>query len=46
MGSRLRNVIKAKPQQKLKETAASFANIKKRSPGRGRGAGQTLEHGR
>jgi len=45
MGYRLRKVIKAKPQKKIKETDAIFANIKKRPHGRGRGAGQTLEHG-
>src|SRR3989440_3584346 len=45
MGYRLRKGIKAKPQKKIKETDAIFANIKKRPHGRGRGAGQTLEHG-
>jgi hypothetical protein len=45
MGYRLRKVLKAKPQKKIKETDAIFANIKKRLPGRGLGAGQTLEHG-
>jgi hypothetical protein len=45
MGYRLRKVIKAKPQKKLKETDAIFANIKKRPRGRGLQAGQTLEHG-
>jgi hypothetical protein len=45
MGYRLRKVLKAKPQKKLQETDAIFANIKKRPSGRGRGAGQTLEHG-
>jgi hypothetical protein len=30
MGFRLRKVVKAKPQQKIKETDAIFANIKKR----------------
>ena len=45
MGYRLRKVIKAKPQKKIKETDAIFDNIKKRPHGRGRGAGQTLEHG-
>jgi hypothetical protein len=45
MGYRLRKVIKAKPQKKMKATDAIFANIKKRPHGRGRGAGQTLEHG-
>jgi hypothetical protein len=45
MGYRLRKVIKAKPQKKLKATDAIFDTIKKRPHGRGRGAGQTLEHG-
>jgi Rhodopirellula transposase DDE domain len=45
MGYRLRTVIKAKPQKKIKETDAIFANIKKRSHGGGCGAGHTLEHG-
>ena len=45
MGYRLRKVIKAKPQKKLKETDAIFANIKKRPHDGGRGAGHTLEHG-
>ena len=45
MGYRWRKVLKAKPQKKIKETDAIFANIKKRPPGRGLGAGQTLEHG-
>jgi hypothetical protein len=45
MGYRLRKGIKAKPQKKIKATDAIFANIKKRPPGRGHGAGQTLEHG-
>jgi hypothetical protein len=45
MGYRLRKVLKAKPQKKLKETAAIFAHIKKRPHAGGRGAGHTLEHG-
>ena len=45
MGYRLRKVIKAKPQKKIKETDAIFANIKKRPHRRGHRAGQTLEHG-
>ena len=45
LGSRLRKVIKAKPQKKIKATDAIFDNIKKRPRGRGHGAGQTLEHG-
>ena len=32
LGFRLRKVIKAKPQKKIKETDAIFANIKKRMP--------------
>jgi hypothetical protein len=45
MGYRLRKVIKAKPQKKIKATDAIFDNIKKRPLRRGRGAGQTLEYG-
>ena len=45
MGYRLRKVLKAKPQQKSKATDALCDNIKKRPAGRGRGAGQTREHG-
>jgi hypothetical protein len=39
MGSRLRKVIKAKPQKKIPETDAIFANLKKRpgKPGHSRG---------
>jgi len=32
LGFRLRKVVKAKPQKKIKETDAIFANIKKRKP--------------
>jgi Rhodopirellula transposase DDE domain len=32
LGFRLRKVVKAKPQKKIKETDAIFANIKKRMP--------------
>ena len=32
LGYRLRRVMKAKPQKKLKETDAIFANIKKKMP--------------
>ena len=32
MGFRLRKVVKAKPQKKLKETDAIFDNIKKKTP--------------
>jgi hypothetical protein len=45
MGYRLRKVLKAKPQKKLPETDAIFANLKKRPGGNGRPAGQTVEHG-
>ena len=45
MGYRLRKVLKAKPQKKIKETDAICDNIKKRPAGRGCGAGQTLEYG-
>jgi hypothetical protein len=45
MGYRLRKVLKAKPQKKITETDAIFANIKKRPHGGGCGAGHTLEHG-
>ena len=44
MGYRLRTVIKAKPQKKIPETDAIFANVKKR-PRRPRPRGQTVEHG-
>jgi hypothetical protein len=44
MGFRLRKVVKAKPQKKLKETDAIFDNIKKRCPSRGLRQRQTLEH--
>jgi hypothetical protein len=45
MGYRLRKVIKAKPQKKLPETDAIFANLKKRPGGTGRRAGQAVKHG-
>jgi hypothetical protein len=45
MGYRLRKVIKAKPQKKIPETDAIFANLKKRPGGNRRPAGQTVEHG-
>ena len=45
MGYRLRKVIKAKPQKKIPETDAIFANLKKRPGGPGRPRGQTVEHG-
>jgi hypothetical protein len=34
MGFRLRKVVKAKPQKKIKETDAIFDNIKKKMPKR------------
>ena len=46
MGYRLRTVIKAKPQKKIPETDAIFANIKKRPRRPGHPRGQTVEHGR
>ena len=47
MGYRLRKGLKAKPQKKIAETDASFANLKKR-PGQSGGdpRGQAVEHGR
>jgi DDE family transposase len=45
MGYRLRKVIKAKPQKKIPETDAIFANLKKRPGGNGHPAGQTVEYG-
>src|SRR5215471_7471130 len=45
MGFRLRKVVKAKPQKKLKETDASFDNIKKRGASRVSTRRQTLEYG-
>ena len=45
MGYRLRKVIKAKPQKKIPETDAIFANLKKR-PGEPRHSrGQAVKHG-
>jgi hypothetical protein len=45
LGYRLRNVIKAKPQKKIPETDAIFANLKK-GPGKpGRPRSQAGEHG-
>lgn len=44
MGYRLRKVLKAKPQKKIKATDAIFDNIKKRRCRRGSGTGQTREH--
>jgi len=45
MGFRLRKVVKAKPQKKIKETDAIFANIKKRGPSHVFTRRQTLESG-
>jgi hypothetical protein len=45
LGYRLRKVIKAKPQKKLPETDAIFANLKKRPGEPSRPRGQTVEHG-
>jgi hypothetical protein len=44
-GYRLRTVIKAKPQKKIPETDAIFANVKKRPRRPGHPRGQTVEHG-
>ena len=44
LGYRLRKVVKAKPQKKLKETDAIVDNRKKRGSGRGIRQRQTLEH--
>jgi hypothetical protein len=45
MGYRLRKVIKAKPQKKLPETDAIFANLKKRPGEPGHPRSQAVEHG-
>jgi hypothetical protein len=45
MGYRLRKVLKAKPQQKIPETDAIFANLKKRPSQSGYPRGQAVEHG-
>ena len=45
LGYRLRTVIKAKPQKKIPETDAIFANVKKRPRRPGHPRGQTVEHG-
>jgi len=42
-GFRLRKVVKAKPQKKIKETDAIFDNIKKGCLCHGSGRGPTLE---
>jgi Rhodopirellula transposase DDE domain len=45
LGFRLRKVVKAKPQKKIKETDTIFDNIKKRRTSAHIGRCQTLEHG-
>ncbi len=45
LGYRLRKVIKAKPQKKIPETDAIFANVKKRPGGPGRPRSEAVEHG-
>src|ERR687896_923033 len=45
LGYRLRNVIKARPQKKIPETDAIFANLKKRPGKPGRPRSQAGEHG-
>jgi hypothetical protein len=45
MGYRLRKVLKAKPQKKIPETEAIFANLKKRPDQSGDPRGQAVEHG-
>jgi hypothetical protein len=45
MGYRLRKVLKAKPQKKLPETDAIFANLKKRPGEPGHPTGHAIEHG-
>jgi Rhodopirellula transposase DDE domain len=45
MGYRLRTVRKAKPQKKIPETDAIFANVKKRPRRPGHPRGQTVEPG-
>jgi Rhodopirellula transposase DDE domain len=45
LGFRLRKVLKAKPQKKIAQTDAIFANLKKRHPSNGRRHRQTLEPG-
>ena len=45
MGYRLRKVIKAKPQKKIPETDAIFANLKKRPSEQGHPGSQAVEHG-
>ena len=45
LGFRLRKVLKAKPQKKIAQTDAIFANLKKRRPSDRRRQRQALEHG-
>lgn len=45
MGYRLRKVIKAKPQKKVAETDAIFANLKKRPGEPGHPGSDAIEHG-
>ena len=45
MGYRLRKVLKAKPQKKIAETDAIFANLKKRPGQSGYARRQAIEHG-
>lgn len=45
MGYRLRKVLKAKPQKKIPETDAIFANLKKRPGEPGHARGQAVKHG-
>lgn len=45
LGFCLRKVLKAKPQKKIAQTEAIFANLKKRHASKRRRHRQTLEHG-
>ena len=45
LGFRLRKVLKAKPQKKIAQTDAIFANLKKRRPRHRRRERQALEYG-
>jgi hypothetical protein len=45
MGYRLRKVLKAKPQKKIAETEAIFANLKKRPGESGGPRREAGEHG-
>ena len=46
LGYRLRKVIKAKPQKKIPQTDAIFANVKKRPSEPSRSKRQTVKYGR